>query len=75
MCDCIALSATVHWRFDRHLISLTEDYGLLVSHNQVPVELRPLYERQLERIILPKDSRLHPYPVYMARHSERYPAS
>jgi putative restriction endonuclease len=71
----IALSATVHWLFDRHLISLTDDYGLLVSHNRVPVELRPLYERQLERIILPTDSRLHPHPAYVARHRERYLAS
>ena len=28
----IALSATVHWLFDRHLISIDEDYRLLVSH-------------------------------------------
>jgi putative restriction endonuclease len=27
----IALSGTVHWLFDRHLISLTDNYGLLVS--------------------------------------------
>jgi putative restriction endonuclease len=29
----IALSATVHWLFDRHLISIDPDYRLLVSHN------------------------------------------
>lgn len=29
----IALSATAHWLFDRHLISLDDDYRLLVSHN------------------------------------------
>ncbi len=69
----IALSATVHWLFDRHLISLTHDYGLPVSHNRVPAELRPLCERQLERVILPKDGRLH--PAYVARHRERYLAS
>ena len=68
----IALSATVHWLFDRHLISLTDDYGLLVSHNRVPAELRPLYERQLDCIKLPKDKRLHPHPSYVARHRERY---
>ncbi len=38
----IALSATVHWLFDRHLISLTDDYWILVSHNKVPSELRTL---------------------------------
>ena len=39
----IALSATCHWLFDRHLISLTDSYGLLVSHNRVPTELRNLF--------------------------------
>jgi putative restriction endonuclease len=38
----LALSATVHWAFDRHLISLADDYGLLVSHNKVPSELGAL---------------------------------
>jgi putative restriction endonuclease len=28
----LALSATVHWLFDRHLMSLTDNVGLLVSH-------------------------------------------
>lgn len=54
----IALSGTVHWLFDRHLISLTDDYRLLVSHNKVPGELRRLFEKQLERIHLPADKRL-----------------
>jgi HNH endonuclease len=31
----IALSATAHWLFDRHLISIGEDMWLLVSHNKV----------------------------------------
>jgi putative restriction endonuclease len=68
----LALSATVHWLFDRHLISLTDDYGLLVSHNQVPAELRTLFARQLERIQLPKDRRLWPHPAYIRRHREAY---
>ena len=39
----IALSATAHWLFDRHLISVSEDYSLLVSHNQVPLQFRGLF--------------------------------
>jgi putative restriction endonuclease len=68
----IALSATVHWLFDRHLISLTDDYGLLVSHNKVPENLRALFARQLERINLPKDLRLWPNPAYIKTHREAY---
>ncbi|MGE4078360.1 MAG: HNH endonuclease, partial [Reyranella sp.] len=43
----LALSATAHWLFDRHLISLTDDYGLLVSHNRIPSELQALFQKQL----------------------------
>ena len=66
----IALSATVHWLFDRHLISLTDDFGLLVSHNMVPAELRGLFARQLDRIHLPDDEHLRPHPAYIRRHRE-----
>ncbi|WP_300578007.1 HNH endonuclease [Phenylobacterium sp.] len=71
----IALSGTVHWLFDRHLISLTDDYRLLVSHNKVPTELRLLFERQLDRIHLPKDERLWPHPEYVGRHREGFMAA
>jgi putative restriction endonuclease len=64
----LALSGTVHWLFDRHLISLTDDYGLLVSHNRVPSELRSLFQNQLQRIRLPKDETLWPRPRYIQQH-------
>lgn len=66
----IALSATVHWLFDRHLISLTDEYRILVSHNKVPSELRVLFEKQMERIHLPPDPRLWPERSYVARHRD-----
>ncbi|MGA7711204.1 MAG: HNH endonuclease [Rhizomicrobium sp.] len=68
----LALSGTVHWLFDRHLISLTDDYRLLVSHNKVPTELRILFSKQLERIHLPKDVRLWPNQAYVARHRQAF---
>jgi putative restriction endonuclease len=68
----IALSGTIHWLFDRHLISLTDDYRLLVSHNKVPAELRGLFTHQLDRIHLPSDARLWPHPAYVARHREAF---
>ena len=71
----LALSGTVHWLFDRHLISLTPEYELLVSHNKVPAELRVLFERQMDRIHLPKDERLWPHPTYVERHREAFIAA
>jgi putative restriction endonuclease len=68
----IALSGTIHWLFDRHLISLTDDYRLLVSHNKVPGELRGLFANQMDRIHLPTDPRLRPHPTYVARHRQAF---
>ena len=71
----IALSGTIHWLFDRHLISLTDDYRLLVSHNKVPGELRTLFEHQMDRIHLPRDQNFWPHPAYVQRHREIYMAA
>ena len=68
----IALSATAHWLFDRHLIALTDELALLVSHNKVPVELRTLFARQMQRIHLPANQRDWPYLPYVRRHRERF---
>lgn len=68
----IALSATAHWLFDRHLISLTDNYELLVSHNKVPSELRELFPAHGQTIHLPKAQALWPRHDFMARHRERF---
>lgn len=68
----IALSATAHWLFDRHLIALDDDFRLLVSHNKVPAELRQLFPSMGERIRLPGDRTLRPRKDYVARHRERF---
>lgn len=70
----IALSATVHWLFDRYLISVDADWRLLVSHNKVPGELRQLFRPQDQRIRLPRDRGLWPHPKYLAYHRERFGA-
>jgi putative restriction endonuclease len=71
----LALSGTIHWLFDRHLISLTAEYRLLVSHNKVPAELRGLFEKQMDRIHLPADRRDWPHPSYVERHRQAFMAA
>lgn len=68
----IALSGTVHWLFDRHLISLTDDYRLLVAHNRVPSDLLGLFSSQMERIRLPMDQASWPHPKYIEIHREAF---
>jgi putative restriction endonuclease len=71
----IALSGTIHWLFDRHLISIDETYRLHISHNKVPSELRSLFAYQGERMRPPKDPALHPNPAYLTRHMAAFGGS
>lgn len=68
----LALSATAHWLFDRHLITLTDSCELLISHNKIPAELRQLFPKSGQSINLPADRSLWPRPQYIARHRERF---
>ena len=68
----IALSATVHWLFDRHLISIADDYRLLVAHNRVPTEFRALFGSHIDRIGLPACRTDWPHPAFLARHRELF---
>ncbi len=68
----IALSATCHWLFDRHLISLRNDYSLLVAHNRVPSEFQDLFSKQLKCIHLPENEQLWPQTAYVEWHRERF---
>ncbi|SMX38322.1 HNH endonuclease [Maliponia aquimaris] len=66
----LALSGTLHWMFDRGLISVAEDMSILVSHNKVPGEVvgRLIHPRQ--RLLLPRDRRDQPHPDYLRYHRE-----
>ena len=70
----LALSSTVHWLFDRHLISVGEDYRLLVANNRVPEELRRLFRPEERGLHLPAERKLWPHPAFLAHHRERYAA-
>jgi putative restriction endonuclease len=68
----LALSATAHWLFDRHLISLDADFRLLISHNAIPSELSRLFPPSGEPIRLPANANLRPNPAYVAKHRELF---
>ena len=71
----VALSATAHWLFDRHLISIDPRYRLLVAHNRVPEEYRRLLDGAVERLHLPDDERLRPSERFMAEHRSLFAGS
>lgn len=67
----LALTATVHWMFDRGLIAIDDSYRLMVAQKAIPAELGPLV--QAGRIIrLPARRDLWPHPAYLGRHRERF---
>jgi putative restriction endonuclease len=65
----LALSGTVHWMFDRGLISIGDDYKILVAKNHVPEDaVRLLNESGL--INLPIDQTLYPNAHYLKFHRD-----
>jgi len=68
----LALSSTMHWLFDRHLLSVSSDYGLLIAHNRVPSELRPLFSPSQTRIHLPEDKSKWPSQRFLEDHRRRF---
>lgn len=66
----LALSGTVHWMFDRGLISIGDDYKILTAKNHVPDDaLRLLNQNSL--IHLPEDQALHPNAHYLKFHRDK----
>ncbi|QWG18592.1 HNH endonuclease [Bradyrhizobium sediminis] len=65
----LALSGTVHWMFDRGLISIGDDYKILVAKGHVPDDAVRLLN-QSGMINLPKDSTLHPNAYFLKFHRD-----
>jgi putative restriction endonuclease len=65
----LALSGTVHWMFDRGLLSIGDDYKILVAKNHVPEDAIRLLN-QNGSINLPKDQTLYPNAHYLKFHRD-----
>ncbi|MEQ8369380.1 MAG: HNH endonuclease [Alphaproteobacteria bacterium] len=66
----LALSRTVHWLFDRGLISLTDDYRLLAARRYLEEPLQRLLPPDNRLRKLPDDPTARPHPAYLAWHRE-----
>ena len=64
----IALSGTVHWMFDRGLLSVDADFSVLVARDSVAGEVADRLLRPERRLLLPPDARQHPHAAYFAWH-------
>jgi putative restriction endonuclease len=65
----LALSGTFHWLFDRGLISVTDDYQIIVADKKVPEQARRMFNGD-GKIILPKELSSRPNPLYLRFHRD-----
>jgi putative restriction endonuclease len=63
----VALSGTVHWMFDRGLISIDDDYSILVAKDRVPDAAKSLI-RPEGKLILPEREDVRPHRSYLDYH-------
>ncbi|MFP2926299.1 HNH endonuclease [Pyxidicoccus sp. 3LG] len=65
----LALTGTVHWLFDRGLLSVGDDYRILLARSGVPEDVGRLIHsnRQLR---LPRREEWRPHPSYLKWHRE-----
>lgn len=67
----LALSGTLHWMFDRGLISVADDNSnILISHNKVPGDVVGRLIAPGGRLIAPDDPRDCPHPENLRWHRE-----
>jgi putative restriction endonuclease len=65
----IALSRTVHWMFDRGLLTLTDDYKILMGERLLADDTRRLIEPH-KKIRLPDDPKMRPHPQFLSYHRD-----
>ncbi|MFZ5752019.1 MAG: HNH endonuclease [Pseudomonadota bacterium] len=66
----LALSGTLHWMFDRGLVSVADDLTILVSRNKVPSDVVDRLIVADRRLRLPADPRDRPHPENLRWHRE-----
>ena len=66
----LALSGTLHWMFDRGLLSVADDGSILVSRNKVPREVSDRLIVPSGTLALPADQRDWPHPANLKWHRE-----
>ena len=64
----LALSGTVHWMFDRGLVTVGEDFGLLIAAGSVASEIADRLLVPDRRLVLPANPAHEPHQSYFDWH-------
>lgn len=65
----LALCSTVHWMFDRDLLSLDDDYTILIAKDRVPKPVHRLVNPD-GRLRLPSRPEFRPHPQFLQFHRD-----
>lgn len=65
----VALSSTFHWMFDRGLVSVDDDFRILLAKGRVPTRLEQMLNPS-RTLAVPDDSRAQPHRVFLRYHRE-----
>lgn len=65
----LALSGTPHWMFDRGLLSIDDDYAILVADAQLPSQAKAMLNSN-GQLILPERPDLRPHQRFLEYHRE-----
>ena len=65
----VALNSTFHWMFDRGLISVDDDYGLLLKKDAIPDSVLGLVNRD-QRLRVPEERMYWPHWRFLEYHRE-----
>lgn len=65
----VALSGTMHWMFDRGLISIDDDFSLLFDEKSLPDNVLRLINRD-RRLTLPELPQHYPHRQFLTHHRE-----
>lgn len=67
----IALSGTVHWMFDRGLISVDDDYTILTADEYIPDIVKSLFNQD-RCLRTPNSLELAPHPQFLRYHRKEF---
>jgi putative restriction endonuclease len=63
----LALSGTIHWMFDRGLISVGDDFTILIAAGRLPTAVTRLL-REDRRVAVPNRPDISPHPAHLRYH-------
>ena len=66
----LALAGTIDWMFDRGLVSVDDDFSILVANGRIPAELGQFFRKD-RKIAVPKRPDVRPHSTHLRYHRER----